>query len=122
MFPHMFTCVIRYTVEPGRLDELRAYARSWIALIRKYGGEHHGYFVPPTDEAVPEASFSFPGRGVAAPANVAYAVFSFPSVEAYERYRADVKADPECVAATQRFDERPWFSRYERSFLIPIFE
>ena len=45
-----FTCVIRYTVEPDRMDELRAYAHSWIALIRKYGGEHHGYFVPPTDE------------------------------------------------------------------------
>lgn len=118
----MFTCVIRYTVEPGRLDELRAYAHSWIALIRKYGGEHHGYFVPPNDERVPDAAFSFPGRGVEAPPNIAYALFSFPSVEAYERYRADVKGDPECAAATKHFEERPWFSRYERSFLIPMFE
>ena len=88
----MFTCVIRYTVEPDRLDELRAYARSWIALIRKYGGEHHGYFMPLAGEAVPDATFSFPGRGVEAPRNIAYALFSFPSSEAYERYRTDVKA------------------------------
>lgn len=119
----MFTCVIRYTVEPDCLDELREYARSWIALICKYGGQHHGYFVPPRDgEAVPDATFSFPGLGVEAPPNVAYAVFSFPSIDAYERYRADVKSDPECAAATARFNERPWFSRYERSFLIPMFD
>jgi hypothetical protein len=116
----MFTCVIRYTVEPGRLDELRAYARSWMQLIRKYGGEHHGYFVPPHDEEVPVATFSFPGRGSEAPPNIAYALFSFPSVDAYERYRTEVASDPECAAATARFDARPWFSRYERSFLVPI--
>ena len=119
----MFTCIIRYTVEPDRSEEMEAYARSWIALIRKYGGTHHGYFVPPreTDE-VPRATFSFPGLGVDAPPNVAYALFSFPSVEAYERYRRDVKADPECEAATARFNERPWFSRYERTFATPIFD
>jgi hypothetical protein len=118
----MFTCVIRYTVEPDRLDELRAYAHSWIELIRKYGGEHHGYFIPPRDEEVPNATFSFPGLGVAAPPNVAYALFSFPSVAAYERYRREVAEDAECAAATARFNERPCFSRYERSFLIPMFE
>ena len=117
----MFTCVIRYTIEPGRLDELRAYARTWIALIRKYGGEHHGYFVPPAGEPVPHATFSFPGLGVDGPPDVAYALFSFPSVEAYERYRREVSADPECEAARIRFDERPCFSRYERNFLVPIF-
>jgi hypothetical protein len=117
----MFTCVIRYTVEPGRLDELRAYARTWMALIEKYGGQHHGYFMPPDGEEVPDAAFSFPGRGVTAPPNVAYALFSFPSVQAYERYRAEVANDPECRAATERFEARPWFTRYERSFLIPMF-
>lgn len=119
----MFTCIIRYTVVADRRDELEAYARAWIALIRKYGGQHHGYFVPPREGAeVPSATFSFPGLGVDGPSDVAYALFSFPSVEAYERYRSEVKTDPECEAATARFNERPWFSRYERSFLTPIFE
>ena len=116
----MFTCVIRYTIEPDRLDEFRAYARTWIALIRKYGGEHHGYFAPPAGEPVPTATFSFPGLGVEAPPNLAYALFSFPTVDAYERYRRDVSADPECEAARARFDARPCFSHYERSFLVPM--
>jgi hypothetical protein len=118
----MFTCVIRYTVEPDHLDELRAYARSWIALINKYGGVHHGYFMPASGQRLPDATFSFPGRGVEAPTNIAYALFTFPSIEAYERYREDVKSDHECAAATKRFEEAPWFTRYERSFLIPLFE
>ena len=119
----MFTCVIRYTVVPERRNELRAYAQSWIALIRKYGGVHHGYFVPPAaDAALPDATFSFPGLGVDAPPNVAYALFSFDNVEAYERYRRDVKLDPECAAATARFNASPCFTRYERSFLEPILD
>lgn len=119
----MFTCIIRYTVKADRDDELDAYARSWIALIKKYGGVHHGYFVPPRKhDDVPHTTFSFPGLGIDSPPDVAYAMFSFPDVEAYERYRRDVAADPECAAATARFEERPWFSAYERAFLIPITE
>ncbi len=119
----MFTCVIRYTVQPDHRDELEAYARTWIALITKYGGQHHGYFAPPRDdEEVPRAGFSFPGLGVDGPSNVAYALFSFPSVEAYDRYRRDVANDPECEAATARFKNKPWFSQYERTFLVPIVE
>lgn len=117
----MFTCIIRYTVEPDRRDDFEAYARSWIGLIRKYGGTHHGYFVPPRSTGdVPSATFSFPGLGVDAPPNIAYALFTFPSIDAYERYRHDVKADPECAAATARFNEQPSFTGYERSFLVPI--
>lgn len=118
----MFTCVIRYRVELGKLAEFRDYARAWIGLIRKYGGVHHGYFVPGTDsDALPNAAFSFPGLGAAAPGDVAFAVFSFPSVEVYNRYRLDVADDPACQAATARFNETPCFSGYERSFLTPIF-
>lgn len=119
----MFTCVIRYRVEPGRLAEFRAYARAWIGLIGKYGGTHHGYFAPPEgDERLPDAGFSFPGLGVAAPPDVAFALFSFPDVEAYDRYRAAVADDEVCKAATAKFDAAPCFSGYERSFLVPIFE
>lgn len=119
----MFTCVIRYRVEPGKLAEFRDYAQAWIGLIRKYGGTHYGYFAPGTDsDSLPDAGFSFPGLGAAAPANAAFALFSFPDVEAYDRYRAAVAEDDACKAATARFNETPCFSSYERSFLVPIFE
>jgi len=119
----LFTCVIRYRVEPGKLAEFREYAQAWIGLIRKYGGIHHGYFVPGTDDdSLPDSTFSFPGLGAAAPEDVAFALFSFPSVEAYDQYRVAVADDEGCKAATARFNETKCFSGYERSFLVPIFD
>ena len=64
----------------------------------------------------------FPGLGVAAPTDVAFALFSFPDVEAYDHYRAAVAEDDACKAATARFNAAPCFSGYERSFLVPMFE
>jgi hypothetical protein len=119
----MFTCVIRYQVEPGKLYEFKEYARAWISLIRKYGGTHHGYFVPGAgDGEIPHTGFSFPGLGKDGPPNVAMALFSFPTVEAYDSYRKQVAEDPGCKAATARFGETKCFSSYERTFLVPIFE
>ena len=119
----MFTCFIRYEVEPRRLDEFKRYARAWIALIRKHGGMHHGYFIPGTEkDDLPNPAFSFPGLGRSGPPNVAVALFSFPSVDAYERYRNDVAQDDACIAATARFKESPCFSGYERTFLVPMLD
>jgi len=117
----MFSCFIRYSVEPDKIAEFEEYARAWIELVNRYGGTHHGYFAPPrAEDEVPDASFSFPGVGKPGPPHVGVALFSFPSVEAYERYRREVVSDPQCVAATARFDESRCFSSYERSFLRPI--
>jgi hypothetical protein len=119
----LFTCVIRYRVELGKLAEFRGYAQAWIGLIRKYGGTHHGYFVPGADnDSFPDPAFSFPGLGTTAPADVAFALFSFPNVEAYDHYRAAVAEDEDCKAATVRFNETKCFSGYERAFLVPIFD
>jgi NIPSNAP len=119
----MFTCFIRYQIEPGKLDAFREYARAWIALIRKYGGTHHGYFLPgEEDGALPDAAFSFPGLGTAGPPNIAVALLSFPDIEAYDRYRAAVAEDDGCKVATTRYNETKCFSRYERTFLVPVFE
>jgi hypothetical protein len=119
----MFTCFVRYQIEPDKLDEFREYARSWISLIRKYGGTHHGYFIPGNErDNLPDSAFSFPGLGREGPANIAVALFSFPSIEAYERYRRDVAEDDACRAATLRFNETKCFSSYERTFLLPMFE
>jgi hypothetical protein len=119
----MFTCCIRYTIDLDKLDEFREYARSWISLIRKYGGVHHGYFIPARDgDNLPNTSFSFPGMGTDGPPNIAVALFSFPDIETYDKYRRDVSQDEGCKAATDRFNETKCFSRYERTFLLPMFE
>ena len=119
----MFTCLIRYEVDLEKLNEFKDYARSWISLIEKYGGTHHGYFVPGvSSDDMPEAAFSFPGLGTEGPPNLAVALFSFPSVEAYEHYRSNVAEDEACLAATARFNESRCFLGYERNFLKPIFK
>ena len=118
----MFTCLIRYVVDPERLSDFEEYARSWIALIDKYGGTHHGYFIPDVPlEAKPEASFSFPELGSEGPNNIAVALFSFPDVTTYELYRRRVADDELSIATTARFNESQPFLSYERNFLRPVF-
>lgn len=114
----MITCFIRYTIVPDRLADFEEYARSWMRLIEKHGGTHHGYFVP--DPSPPEVSFSFPGIGEAGPPNIGIALFSFPDLESYERYRREVADDPECHAATRRFQQTECFKKYERTFMTPV--
>jgi len=119
----MFTCFIHYTVEPNKLKEFKEYAESWIPLIEKYGGTHHGYFMPGDEtDAFPDPTFSFPGLGEIGPPNRALALFSFPNVEAYETYREKVAQDPECLKATDRFNASKCFSGYQRTFLKPILQ
>jgi hypothetical protein len=119
----MFTCFIRYQIDPEKLDEFKEYARSWISLIRKYGGTHHGYFVPgKAGDSLPNATFSFSSLGTDGPPHIAVALFSFPNIEAYGKYRRDVADDEDCKAITSRFNETKCFSSYERTFLLPIFE
>ena len=112
---NLITCFIRYTLDPNQLAEFEQYARTWMRLIEKYGGTHHGYFLP--DQSPPVASFSFAGIGEEGPANIAVALFSFPSIEAYEKYRRDVTDDPECVAETRHYEETKCFNKYERTFM-----
>ena len=119
----MFTCCIRYNIDPDKLAAFREYAHAWIYLINKYGGIHHGYFIPGmAGDSLPNAAFSFPGLGVEGPPNVGVALSSFPSLEAYERYRMAVSEDELCKVTTARFNKTKCFTRYERTFLIPMFE
>lgn len=116
----MFTCIIRYTLNPERLEQFERWAAIWIRLIEKYGGSHLGYFLPPKPgENVPDATFSFPGLGTAGPPNSAFALFTFPSVDAYDRYRKAVEGDAECSLAHQLRNESQCFLSYERFFLVP---
>ena len=114
----MIICHLRYFIDLEKIDAFEHYAQVWMRLIEKYGGTHHGYFLP--DDAPPSARFSFPGVGEAGPTNVAVALFSFPNLDAYEKYRSEVKEDPECRAVTKHYEQTQCFTKYERTFMKPV--
>lgn len=94
-----------YTIDPGQIEAFERFARAWVALVGKHGGQHHGYFLPAegaSDRAV--------------------ALFSFPSLAAYEAYRALFGTDPEFAAADRIRDESGCVLRYERSFMRPVLD
>lgn len=99
----MITCYVRYIVDATKLDEFETYGRMWIPLVQKFGGQHHGYFLP--------------SEGAN---NVALALFSFPSLAAYEEYRSRSKVDSDCIAAFKYADETRCVISYERSFFRPV--
>jgi NIPSNAP len=101
----LVTCYLRYVLDPFKLKEFEIYGKTWIPLVEKFGGKHHGYFMP--------------SEGTS---NVALALFSFPSLSAYETYRAKAASDPECQAAMRYYEQTKCFMSYERSFFRPVFD
>lgn len=101
----MVTCYLRYVIDPYKLAEFERYGKMWIPLVEKHGGRHHGYFLP--------------SEGAS---NVALAMFSFPSLAAYEAYRAKSLVDADCQAAFKYADDTRCIVSYERSFFRPVFE
>ena len=101
----MITCYLRYVIDPYKLNEFEAYAKAWIPLVNRMGGNHHGYFLPEEGAS-----------------NIAVALFSFPSLAAYEDYRRKMREDSECQAAYELAKTTRCIVSYERSFMRPIFE
>ena len=50
----------------------------------------------------------------------ALALFSFPSLAAYEQYRARFGTDPDFIEADRIRDESSCVLRYERTFMRPV--
>ena len=109
------TCHLAYVVDVEKLDAFAEYARAWVDLIERYGGTHHGYYVAADDP--PASGFSFAGLGRAGRRDIAFAMFSFPDVEAYDAYRRDVRTDPACTAAEKILEQTKCFLSYERTFV-----
>lgn len=99
----MITCHVRYIIDPYQIDAFERYSRSWIPVVTRMGGQHHGYFLP--------------AEGAN---NVAYCLFSFSSLADYERYRQEAAVDPECARLVQEATELKFIVSYERSFLRPL--
>lgn len=101
----MITCYLRYVINPHKLKEFEHYGKLWIPLVAKFGGTHHGYFLP--------------SEGAN---NIALALFSFPSLALYEQYREDSFKDAACQAAFKYAEDTGCILSYERSFFRPVFE
>lgn len=92
-----------YVIDPGQLDAFEEFARRWMELVNQHGGTHHGYFLP--------------AEGAS---DKAMALFSFPSLAAYEQYRQLFGQDPDFIAADRIRDESHCVLRYERTFMRPL--
>ncbi len=99
----MITCYINYQIDPYQLKEFEQYAKMWIPIIKRFGGIHHGYFLPKESAS-----------------DLAVALFSFPSMADYEIYRQKIEKDPESQAAFKLAVETRCIVRYDRQFLDPI--
>ncbi|WGG51625.1 NIPSNAP family protein [Rugamonas sp. DEMB1] len=100
----MVTIYLRYVIDPYKLAEFEHYGKLWMPLVERFGGQHHGYFMP--------------SEGAS---NVALALFSFASLAEYERYRAASVEDAECQAAFLYAEQTRCIVSYERSFFRPVF-
>ncbi len=78
------TGLIRYQLDPFRRDQFEAYAKRWLDIIPKCGGDLVGYWMP------------HEGTNT-----IAYGLISFPSLAAYEAYRTRLRADEACTANFQ---------------------
>jgi hypothetical protein len=101
----MITCSLKYVIDPYKADIFEQYGKKWIALVNRFGGQHHGYFMP--------------SEGAN---NIAYALFSFASLAEYEKYRKLILTDTDCLEAFKLAEDSRCIVSYERTFLRPVLE
>jgi hypothetical protein len=99
----VITCVIDYVIDAAKTEHFERLARSWVELVNRHGGVHHGYYLPSE------------GASDRAPA-----LFSFPSLAAYEQYRELFGVDPEFIEADRIRDASGCVVRYDRTFMRPL--
>jgi hypothetical protein len=97
------TCFIRYRIDPFQREAFQEYARSWLRIIPRCGGELIGYFLP------------HEGTN-----DVAWGLIAFDSLAAYEQYRVRLKADAEGRANFAYAMEKRFILSEERTFLESV--
>ncbi|MBB5637305.1 hypothetical protein HDE68_003220 [Pedobacter cryoconitis] len=101
----MITCHLKYIIDPYQVPAFEAYGKKWIQIVNRLGGQHHGYFMP--------------GEGAN---NIAFALFSFPSLTDYEYYRNQLLTDAESIETFKAAEQNKCIISYERTFVRPVFE
>jgi hypothetical protein len=97
------TVFIRYQIDPFRRDAFEAYARRWLTIIPRCGGNLVGYWMP------------HEGTN-----NIAFGLISFDSMGAYEAYRARLKSDREGATNFRFAEEQRLILAEERTFLRTV--
>ena len=97
------TVFIRYQVDPFKRPMFEEYAKRWLGIIPRCGGDLIGYWMP------------HEGTN-----NIAFALISFPSLAAYEAYRARLRADDAGRATFQFAEEGKFILAEERTFLRKV--
>ena len=94
------TVFIRYRLDPFQRDAFEAYARRWLEISPRCGGELVGYWMP------------HEGTN-----DVAFGLISFESLAAYEAYRARLRADEAGMANFGEAKRGRFILTEERTFL-----
>jgi hypothetical protein len=97
------TVFIRYQIDPFKRDQFEEYARRWLTIIPKCGGDVLGYWMP------------HEGTN-----NIAFALISFASLAAYEAYRARLRSDAEGLANFRFAEDQRLILAEERTFLRQV--
>jgi hypothetical protein len=97
------TVFIRYRLDPFKRAMFEQYARRWLAIIPKGGGDLVGYWMP------------HEGTN-----NIAFALISFENLAAYESYRARLRGDAEAMANFDFAEQNKFILEEERTFLRRI--
>jgi hypothetical protein len=97
------TVFIRYELDPYKRDSFEEYARRWLTIIPKCGGDVVGYWLP------------HEGTN-----NIAYGLISFPSLAAYEAYRARLRDDGEGAANFAFAQQERFILSEQRTFLRQV--
>ena len=97
------TCFIRYEIDPFKRELFRRYCQAWGRIIPRCGGHLLGYFLPAEGTNYE-----------------AWGLISFPSLAAYEAYRARLKACPDGKANFDFAQAKRFILSEERTWLTPV--
>jgi hypothetical protein len=101
--PMAITVFIRYQLDPFKRAMFEEYAKRWLTIIPKCGGDCLGYWMP------------HEGTN-----NIAFALISFDNLAAYENYRARLRSDAEGMANFNFAEEHKFILGEERTFLRKV--
>jgi hypothetical protein len=101
--PLAITVFIRYQLDPFKRAMFEEYAKRWLTIIPKCGGDLVGYWMP------------HEGTN-----NIAFALISCENLAGYENYRARLRADSDGMANFTFTEENKFILAEERTFLRQV--